>query len=116
VTAAQGTQDAFHDALREYSQAGATAAASGQLLDPAELAESTGLTDAARAHVKAARPLDDIKAEYDVMQAARDAGEPVDYEAMQALADELQPVRAAVAVLRGNYPGTGHTASAGIGA
>jgi hypothetical protein len=112
---APDTREAFHAALGAYSQAGAAAVASGQDVSPADLAETTGLTGAARAHVRASRPLDEIKAEYDAAQAVRDAGEPADYEAMQALADELQPVRMAVEVMRGNYPGTGHTATAGIG-
>jgi hypothetical protein len=106
---------AFHDALGAYNRAGKQAAASGQAVEPAEIAESSGLTEAAKAHVKSARPLDDIKAEYDAMQAQVAEGEAVDYAAMQALADELQPVRMAVEIIRGNYPGTGHTASAGIG-
>jgi hypothetical protein len=112
---APDTREAFHDALRAYSQAGAEAVASGQDVSPADLAESSGLTEAARAHVKAARPMDEIKAEYDAAQAARDAGEAVDYEVLQALADELQPARMATAILGGSFPGTGHTATAGIG-
>jgi hypothetical protein len=97
---APDTREKFHAALGAYNQAAAEAVASGQDVSPAELAETTGLTEAARAHVRAARPLEEIKAEY---------------EAMQALADELSPVRRAVEILRGNYPGTGHTATAGIG-
>jgi hypothetical protein len=112
---APDTREKFHAALGAYNQAAAEAVASGQDVSPAELAETTGLTEAARAHVRAARPLEEIKAEYDAAQAAQAAGEPGDYEAMQALADELSPVRRAVEILRGNYPGTGHTATAGIG-
>jgi hypothetical protein len=110
---APDTREAFHDALRAYDS---SAASAGQGATPAELAADSGLLAAARAHVKAARPLEDIKAEYDALQAAQSEGEAVDGAALQDLADELQPARMAIEVLRGNYPGTGHTASAGIGA
>jgi hypothetical protein len=112
---APDTREKFHDALRAYNQAGAGAAASGQQPDPAELAESSGLTAAAHAHIGASRPLADIKAAYDELCALRDAGEEIDATALQVLADELQPVRMAEAVMAGAYPGTGHIASAGIG-
>jgi hypothetical protein len=110
------TWEGFHAALNAYSQAAAEAALSGQTASPSELAEASGLTAAARAHLGASRPLEDIKAEYDVLQAAQAEGEAVDSEVLQELADELQPARMATAILGGSFPGTGHAASAGIGA
>jgi hypothetical protein len=110
------TREGFYTALRAYSQVTAEAALSGQLTSPSELADAAGLTAAAHAHIGASRPLDDVKDEYDALQAAVAEGEAVDYEVMQELADELQPARMAEAILGGSFPGTGHAASAGIGA
>ena len=109
------TQDAFHRALGDHAAAAAEAALSGQEPVPAELAESSGLTAAARDHVAASRPLEEIKAELDELQADQAGGLPVDHARMQDLASELQPVRMAAAILAGSYPGTRHTVGIRIG-
>lgn len=80
--------------------------------DPADPAE---LLAAARAHLEASRPLEEIKAEYEEAQAARERGEETDPVAHQVLAEELAPVREAAANLAGSLPGTAHAAAAGIG-
>ena len=93
---------AYRQAQQEYRQ------------DPETLLE---LTAAAEAHLAASRPLEEIKAEYDELQAARwEHGEAVDPGRLQALADELAPVAEATQNLAGNLPGSGHAATAGIGA
>jgi hypothetical protein len=98
------SQDAFHAALLAHSQAAEQARATGQQPVPAELAASTGLITAARAHVDDSRPLAAILEEYTALQAAQAAGEPYDAQVMQVLAEELQPVRMASAILAGSYP------------
>lgn len=96
---------AYRQAQQEYRQA----LAGGQA-DPGPLLE------AARAHLKASRPLEEIRAEYDELQAARwIRGEVTDTLREQELADELAPVAEATQNLAGNLPGSGHGATAGIG-
>lgn len=96
---------AYRQAQQEYRQA-----LTGGEADPADLLA------AAEAHVKASRPLGEIKAEYDEIQAARhERGETVDEARYQALASEIAPVAEATQNLAGNLPGGGHAASAGIG-
>ena len=75
------------------------------------------LLAAAEAHLAASRPLEEIKAEYDELQAARWVrGEVTDTAREQELADELAPVAEAAANLAGSLPGTAHSAATGIGA
>lgn len=96
---------AYRQAQQEYRQAAASGSA-----DPA------ALLAAARAHLAASRPLEEIKAEYDEMQDARwIRGEVTDTAREQALADELAPVAEAAQNLAGNLPGTAHSVTTGIG-
>lgn len=93
---------AYRQAQQEYRQA-----AGGGEADPAELLA------AAEAHLKASRPLNVIKAEYDELQAARwERGEVTDTAREQELAGELAPVAEATANLAGSLPGTAHAAAA----
>lgn len=95
---------AYRQAQQEYRNAAPGAA------DPA------ALLAAARAHLAASRPLEEIKAEYDELQAARwERGEAVDTDRLQELAGELAPVAEAAANLAGSLPGAGHAASASVG-
>jgi hypothetical protein len=91
---------AYRQAQQDYRQAPGEA-------DPAELLAAAG------AHLAASRPLEDIKAEYDELQAARwERGEATDTAREQELADELAPVAEATQNLAGNLPGTAHAVSA----
>jgi hypothetical protein len=120
VPAAPGTTAAFHAAYRAYGRGAAEAIASGQNPDLASLAESSGLTAAARAHIAASRPLETLLAEYAADNAAAHAAaqahtppDPGSVQALQELANELTGVRMAAAILAGSLPGTGAIASAG---
>lgn len=63
------------------------------------------LTAAARAHIAASRAHDQVLAEYSAVLDARDAGEPYDKAAFEALAQELGVLRLAVATVNGYPPG-----------
>lgn len=105
ATAGNDTALVYRQAQQDYR-----AALSGGAADPAELLA------AAEAHLAASRPLADIKAEYDELQAARwERGEVTDTAREQELADELAPVAEATANLAGSLPGLAHAASASIG-
>jgi hypothetical protein len=99
------TQAAFYAALEAHAATAAEAVASGQQPEPADLAASSGLIEAAKAHAEASRPAEDIIAEHNA--------EP-DPARQQELAEELQPARMARAILAGSYPGTGTTAGTGF--
>lgn len=103
---ADETRAAFLEALHvTHPAVAAEAMASGQQPDPAELAESSGLRAAAQAHADAARPYEEIAAEYLA---------ETDPVRRQELAEELQPARSARAILAGSYPGSGVSAGAVI--
>ena len=73
------------------------------------------LTAAAQAHLDASRPLETVLGEYQAVAGAVAAGEPYDPEELAALGTELTYTRQARAFTEGNLPGTGHSASVGIG-
>ena len=73
------------------------------------------LKAAAQAHLDASRPLETVLGEYAALQEAMAAGEPYDPDELAALGTELSVTRQAAAFTAGNLPGTGHSATAGIG-
>ena len=88
--------------------------------------DTGALQEAAQAHLRASRPLgavatavaeqvDGVLPQYVALQKAKDAGEPYDPDEFAALGTELSYTRQAQAFTEGNLPGTGHSASAGIG-
>jgi hypothetical protein len=107
----QETRGALYAALHgTYAQAAAEAVASGQQPSHGELAASSGLSDAAQAHVAGSRSLDKILAEYVAAVDAVHDGDG-DADAMGALGDELAAVRMATAILAGSYPVPGGTSA-----
>jgi hypothetical protein len=74
------------------------------------------LTAAAQDHLNASRPAGEAAAEYTAVAGAMAAGEPYDAETLGTLGTELTYARQAEAYAAGRLPGTGHSASAGIGA
>lgn len=87
---ADQTSHRLQDAMSAYESAGPAA-------DPGEL------RGAAQAHVDASRPYAVVAAEY---KASLEHPAP-DPAVQQQLADELQPLRQALSVLAGTYPGAG---------
>lgn len=89
--------------------------------------DGEALKAAARAHLDASRPLGvlpsegaelaaGVLTEYQALADAMAAGKPYDEQALAGLATELTYLRQAAAITAGALPGTGHSASAGIGA
>lgn len=77
--------------------------------------DAEALQQAARAHLDASRPLEDVAGEYRAVAEAAHSGEDYDAEEFGALGTELTFTRQAGAIASGSLPGTGHSASAGIG-
>lgn len=85
-----GSQAAFEIALGDYRVTG----------------DADALIAAARAHLDDSRSLEQVLADYQ---------EAPDDDALAVLGTELTFIRQADAICAGSLPGTGHTASAGIG-
>ena len=85
------------------------------VLDYRVTGDGEALTAAAQAHLDASRLLEDVTADYTAAAGAMAAGEPYDADALAALGTELSVTRQAAAFTAGNLPGTGHSASVGIG-
>ena len=77
--------------------------------------DAAALQEAAQSHLAASRELETVLGEYTALQQAAAAGEPYDADEYAALGQELTYTRMARAFTEGNLPGTGHSASAGIG-
>ena len=110
------TSLAYQQAKAAYIASLAEAGVSGQ--DPAGV-DSSALVAAAQAHADAAgaegRTLDVVQAEYLALLDTPGAMDE-NREAFAALGQELGVLRSAVANTQGNLPGSGHSASVGVGA
>lgn len=95
----------------QYERQAAEAYARGD--DPDAVLDGRPILAAARDHLEQSRPLAEVKADYDAIQAARDCGGPYDAGAYAELAHELHLTRAVTAVFAGVLPGRAPLVTAG---